>query len=88
MAQFTKLLPEEFIYEALRNPAQNEKCHQMHAGSCNLKALSQFTEGCKGVYKMYLLVHLIPLLTFKRKKLIAKYLCADIVPSKKSRKCS
>ena len=35
-----------------------------------MKALSQFAEGCKGVYKMYLLVHLIPLLTLKRKKLM------------------
>ena len=45
----------------------------MHNGSCNMKSLSQFVEGCKSVYKMYLLVHLIPLLLFKRKKLKQKY---------------
>jgi len=44
----------------------------MHAGTCNGKGFSQFVMGCKGVYKMYLLVHLIPLLTLKRKKLMQK----------------
>ena len=57
---------------AILNPLENEKCAEMHPGSCNMKALSQFREGCKGVYKMYLLVHLIPLLTLKRKKLLKK----------------
>jgi hypothetical protein len=70
MAEFTKMLSQDFIYEAFRNPLQDEKCQQMHAGTCNMKSFSQFKEGCLGVYKMYLLVHLIPLLTLKRKRLI------------------
>jgi hypothetical protein len=55
--------------QALGGITQNEKCSQLHPGSCNAKAISQFTMGCRGVFKMYLLVHLIPLLTYKRKKL-------------------
>jgi hypothetical protein len=73
MDKFTGMMSPEFIAQTLDNPLQNEKCEQMHAGSCNDKALSQFLMGCRGVYKMYLLVHLIPLLTLKRKKLMEKY---------------
>lgn len=60
----------------------------MHAGSCNQKGISQFIQGCKGVYKMYLLVHLIPLLVLKRKKLKDKYIQINIVPSNKLKKHS
>lgn len=42
-----------------------------------MKFLSQFIGGCKGVYKMYLLAHLIPFLLFKRKKFVKKYLFDD-----------
>ena len=73
MNQLAMCLSEDFISNTLNNPLTNEKCEQLHSGSCNMKALSQFKEGCKGVYKMYLLVHLIPLITIKRKKLIKKY---------------
>ena len=73
MSQFTKMLSDDFISAAINNPIENETCEQMHAGSCNMKALSQFNEGCKSVYKMYLLVHIIPLIMFKRKKLRQKY---------------
>lgn len=45
----------------------------MHLGTCNEKAISQFIMGCKSVFKMYLLVHLIPFIIFKRKKVIKKY---------------
>jgi hypothetical protein len=44
----------------------------MHELSCNAKALIQFFISCKGVFKMYLLVHLVPFATFKRKKVIKK----------------
>jgi hypothetical protein len=81
MSQFTKMMTEDFIYEALRNPLENETCDQLHAGSCNMKGMSQFVEGCKGTYKLYLIVHLIPLLIFKRKKLVEKYHQAYSAPS-------
>ena len=58
----------EFIEECIRNPNEDEKCHQLHPHSCNMKALLQFRSGSQGVYKMYLLVHIIPLL-LKRKQL-------------------
>lgn len=62
-----------FISQALLNPLEDEKCSQLHKGSCNLKAVEQFGNGCKSMFKMYLLVHIIPLLTVKRKRLIKKY---------------
>ena len=56
------------------NPLQNEKCVDLHPGiSCNTKMGYQFAATCRSLYKMYLLVHLIPFLVFKRKKLKNKY---------------
>jgi len=72
MQDVTKMLSLEFIEKAINNPLQDEKCADMHGGTCNFKAISQFFMGCKSVYKMYLLVHLIPLVIFKRKKLLKK----------------
>lgn len=72
MAEFTKMMTPDFILGCLRNPLENETCSQLHAGSCNMKGFSQFIQGCQGVYKMYLFVHLIPLLVLKRKKLKEK----------------
>ena len=66
-------LSHEIIQKILLNPLENEKCHQLHDGNCNVKALEQFMMGCKGVYKMYLLVHIIPLILFKRKKIVKQY---------------
>jgi len=63
------MLSDEFREAAIFNPLENETCEQMHNGSCNAKAMSQFVEAYKSIYKMYLLVHLVPLLVFKRKKL-------------------
>ena len=64
-------LSEEFIRQAILNPLMDEKCSQLHPGvSCNLKMCLQFAATCKSLYKMYLLVHLIPFLIFKRKKLM------------------
>lgn len=74
MQEITKMLSMDFIEKAIYNPLQNEQCIDMHGGTCNAKALSQFIMGCKSVYKMYLLVHLIPFIIFKRKKLFKKYL--------------
>lgn len=53
----------------------------MHLGTCNEKAISQFIMGCKSVFKMYLLVHLIPFIIFKRKKVIKKYKSINKAPS-------
>jgi hypothetical protein len=64
----TFTLSQDLIQKILLNPLENEKCNLLHEGNCNVKALQQFAMGCKGLYKMYLLVHLIPLILFKRKK--------------------
>lgn len=72
MQDTTKMLSREFMERAIENPLQNEQCVDMHLGSCNAKAFSQFYMGCKSVYKMYLLVHLVPFILFKRKKMIRK----------------
>ena len=69
MADNQFMLTTDFIEGCLTNPLENEKCHQLHEGGCNLKALKQFKNGCKGTCKMYLLVHMIPLL-LKRKQLL------------------
>jgi hypothetical protein len=44
-----------------------------------MKAAIQFTLGVKSVLKMYLLVHLLPLLLFKLPKLKKKYLSIYLV---------
>ena len=49
-------------------------CSAFHAGlSCNTKAWEQFLVGFKGTYKMYLVVHLVPFLLFRRKRAFQEY---------------
>jgi hypothetical protein len=63
-------VPLEFIREAICDPQQSESCSDFHPGiSCNRKAFCQFFLGCKSVTKMYLIVHILPFLVFKRKQL-------------------
>ena len=79
MKDVTKMLSWEFLHAAINNPLQNEKCVDMHHGTCNQKAVSQFVMGCQSVFKMYLLVHLIPFIMFKRKKVMKEYSSAYVV---------
>lgn len=61
------------VQQAIENTLENETCSDFHPGiSCNQKAFSQFIIGSKSIYKMYLVVHLVPLLLFKRKHLKRK----------------
>lgn len=76
------MLTKEFITRAIMDPTAIQTCAQMHDGSCDGKAMSQFGEGCKGLYKMYLLVHIIPILMFKRKKTMEKYNLIQYSPIK------
>lgn len=77
------LLSEEFVQKAILNPLQDEKCSELHPGiSCNMKCLVQFVNTCKGLYKMYLLVHIVPFIIFKRNKARKQYLFNHIGPSK------
>lgn len=69
-----KALSPEFVQQAIANPLENELCADLHPGlSCNATMLHQFAHTCQALYKMYLLVHLVPFLLFKRKKLRQKY---------------
>ena len=52
--------------------------------TCNHKGFSQFVIGSKAVAKMYLMVHLIPFLLFKRKKVRQKYPCPHSALSESS----
>ena len=46
----------------------------MHIGiTCNQKGLMQFLAGCQSVYRMYLVVHLVPFFIFKLKKVKKQY---------------
>jgi hypothetical protein len=66
-------LSYDFILSAISNSQENETCDQAHPGfGCNEKAIQQFFAGSKSVMKMYLLVHLVPFLLFKRKKTIKR----------------
>lgn len=75
-------LSEEFIQRAILNPLQDEKCVDLHPGEdCNTKMLYQFVATSKAVSKIYLLVHLVPFILFKRKKFIKKYICVEFRPA-------
>lgn len=68
------MMSEDFIQKAIDNPSLDIKCNELHPGmSCNEKFFKQFLATSKSVYKMYLLVHLIPFVIFKRKKLRKQY---------------
>jgi hypothetical protein len=70
MEIFQRPMNVDYVSKAINNILCDEKCHDLHGGNCDIKALSQFVMGCKSVFKMYLLVHLIPFLLFKRKKVV------------------
>ena len=69
-----QVVSEETVRLAILNPLHDEDCNHYHPGmTCNEKGFSQFFIGSKAVAKMYLMVHLIPFLLFKRKKVRQKY---------------
>lgn len=65
-------LNQKFVQKAIEQPELDITCLDLHAESCNLKALMQFKNACKTLWKIYLVVHLIPLV-LKRKELKSKY---------------
>lgn len=56
-----------FIERAIANLAEDEKCVDLHTGSCNKKALFQARHGCRSMAGLYLIVHLVPLIINFRK---------------------
>lgn len=68
------LISEDLIQRAIADPTLDLKCNELHPGiSCNEKMLEQFMSTNKSLYKMYLIVHLIPFVIFKRKKFKKQY---------------
>lgn len=72
LQSFVRMHDAEFMQAAFANPKCDETCSQLHAGDCNIKSLIQFAMGIKSVIKMYFLVHFVPLLLFKFKRLKKK----------------
>ena len=69
-----KMLTSQYIQDAIDHPEVRLFCKDLHHGiTCEFKFLNQFISGCKSLSKMYLIVHLVPFLLFKRKKLKEKY---------------
>ncbi len=63
-------LSREYILRAIQNLQEDETCSDHHPGmSCNDKMVQQFMSGSQSLFKMYLVVHLVPLLVFKIKSL-------------------
>lgn len=69
LENFHRAIDPETIQKIIDNPLCNEKCDVLHGGDCNVKFLIQSFYGARAVFKMYLIVHLVPLLLFKLKKL-------------------
>ena len=72
LQSFVRMHDAEFMRAAFANERCDETCSQLHAGDYNIKSLIQFAMGVKSVTKMYLLVHLVPLLLFKFKRVKKK----------------
>jgi hypothetical protein len=70
-----------FVERAICNLAEDEKCKDLHLGSCHSKSLTQALNGSRSIGSLYLVVHLLPLLINLRKTL-NKYLPVISVPSK------
>lgn len=62
-------LTPKIVSQAILDPTMPLDCSMLHSGSCNHKFLEQLRNTSKSMWKIYLLVHLIPLVVFKRKKL-------------------
>jgi hypothetical protein len=70
-----QVAPLEVIAKAINDPEGTFLCTDyFHEGlTCNQKALQQFAATVQSCSKMYFMVHIIPFLLFKRKKVKQKY---------------
>lgn len=66
------VLTQEIIERGIRD-CRLVSCAELHEGSCNMKFLEQFSNGCRSLYKLYLIIHLAPVLLFKTKRLRHQY---------------
>jgi hypothetical protein len=63
------IVSKQLIDHAIDYPDEHLECMHFHHGmGCNEKMLIQFISGSQSLSKMYLIVHLVPFLLFKRKK--------------------
>ena len=71
--KFMKLIPEEFIKKAIDNSLLVDRCRLIHPQyPCNQKMIAQFFLTVKACWKSYIVIHLLSLLLFRRKKLKEK----------------
>lgn len=56
------VLDISFVEKAIANLAEDEKCADLHAESCNQKAMLQVRQGTRSMAGLYLIVHLVPLI--------------------------
>jgi uncharacterized membrane protein len=56
------LLSREFIEKAIHNMAEDERCIDLHEGSCNMYAFRQVSAGTQAMAKVYFIIHCLPLL--------------------------
>ena len=65
-----KLIPEQFIKKAIENPLLSMNCKEFHPHStCNRIMINQFFNTGRISFKSYIVIHLLGLILFRRKKL-------------------
>ncbi len=62
----------EFVENAIRNPLMNEKCCDLHPGSCLNRSCHNFIIGAKSFAKLYFLFLLAQFVFARRKKIFDK----------------
>lgn len=68
-----QVVAQSFVEKAIEDVDGTYLCTDFHHHmSCNQKALGQILSTTRSCSKMYFLVHIIPLILFKRKKISKK----------------
>jgi hypothetical protein len=68
-----QVVAESLVEKAIEDVDGTYLCSDFHHGmSCNQKAFVQIISTARSCSKMYFLVHFIPLILFKRKKINKK----------------
>ncbi len=66
------ILPLDFIQRAIENPLMNEKCCDLHEGSCFDRSIQHFVVGAKSFAKLYFLFLFAQFVFSRRKKILDK----------------
>ena len=83
------LISDEIMEMLINGLMPKGHCGLIHPGyTCNQKAFAQAAAGIRAVTKMYLIVHLVPFLIFKRKKVRQQYPSLYLDPTRRSKSLS